>query len=177
MKNKRKPKMRRGRYTTRLLFFFVLILLGMTGLFRQESAPERFGPYAVERVIDGDTIVADVDGRSETIRLIGVDAPESVHPDRSRNTAEGKKAAEYVRSLLEDQRKIYIEYDASERDRYHRVLAYVYLQDGKTMLNEHLLKEGYAAVMTVQPNTRYADDFYKLQRKAREEKKGIWSSK
>lgn len=115
MKNKRKPKMRRGRYTTRLLFFFVLILLGMTGLFRQESAPERFGPYAVERVIDGDTIVADVDGRSETIRLIGVDAPESVHPDRSRNTAEGKKAAEYVRSLLEDKRKIYIEYDVSER--------------------------------------------------------------
>ncbi len=45
------------------------------------------------------------------------------------------------------------------------------------MLNEHLLKEGYAAVMTVQPNSRYADDFYKLQRKAREEKKGIWSSK
>ena len=67
-----------------------------------------------------------------------------------------------------------MEYDVSVTDRYDRVLAYVYLEDGKTMLNELLLEEGHAAVMTVQPNSRYADNFYELQRTAREKKKGIW---
>ena len=163
----------RGKQKAKLLFFIGMILLALSVLFRQEAAPDRFGPYPVERIVDGDTIIAAIDGKPEKIRLIGVDAPESVHPDQSRNTEEGKEASEYVRSLLEN-RKVYLEYDVSVTDRYDRVLAYVYLEDGKTMPNELLLEEGHAAVMTVQPNSRYADNFYELQRTAREKKKGIW---
>ena len=159
------------------MFFVGIIVLVIVGLFWKEADPDpdRFGPYPVEWIVDGDTFIATIDGKSEKIRLIGVDAPESVHPEQSRNTEEGKIASEYLGGILADQdQEIYLEYDVSRRDQYNRVLAYVYLQDEKTMVNELLLEEGYAAVMTVQPNSRYTDDFYELQRTAREEKKGIW---
>ena len=165
----------RDRRKVSLLFFVSIIVLVIIGLFRKETAPDCFGPYPVERVVDGDTFIVSIDGKSEKIRLIGVDAPESVHPDQRRNTAEGEEVSEYVRSLLENKR-VYLEYDVSLTDQYNRVLAYVYLEGGKTMLNELLLEKGYATVMTVQPNSRYADNFYEIQRKAREEKKGIWGN-
>lgn len=158
-----------------LLLFVSIIILVIVGLFREEEAPNVFGPYLVERVVDGDTFIAIIDGKSEKIRLLGVDAPESVHPDQRRNTEAGKEVSEYVKNLLKNKR-IYLEYDVSIVDQYDRVLAYVYLEDGKTMLNEFLLEEGYAAVMTVQPNNRYTDHFYELQKKAQEEKKGIWEN-
>jgi len=175
MKRKSQKKMWRDRRKTSLLLFVSIIVLVIVELFRKEAAPDRFGPYPVERVVDGDTFIASIDGKSEKIRLIGVDAPESVHPDQRRNTAEGEEVSKYIRSLLENKR-VYLEYDVSITDQYDRVLAYVYLEDGNTMLNELLLEEGYAAVMTVQPNSRYADHFYEVQRKAREEKKGIWEN-
>lgn len=165
----------RDRRKVSLLFFVSIIVLVIIGLFRKETAPDCLGPYPVERVVDGDTFIVSIDGKPEKIRLIGVDTPESVHPDQRRNTADGEEVSEYVRGVLENKR-VYLEYDISLTDQYNRVLAYVYLEDRKTMLNELLLEEGYAVVMTVQPNSRYADNFYEIQRKAREEKKGIWGN-
>lgn len=177
MKRKNRKKMWRDRRKagSGLLLFVSIIVLVIVGLFRKEADLDRFGPYPVERIVDGDTFIATIDGKSEKIRLIGVDAPESVHPDQRRNTEEGKEVSKYVKNLLEN-RGVYLEYDVSMEDQYDRVLAYVYLEDGKTMLNELLLEEGYAAVMTVQPNSRYADHFYELQKKSQEEKKGIWGN-
>lgn len=177
MKRKNRKKMWRDRRKagSGLLLLVSIIILVIVGLFREEADPDRFGPYSVERIVDGDTFIAIIDGKSEKIRLLGVDAPESVHPDQRRNTEKGEEVSEYVRSLLKNKR-VYLEYDVSMADQYDRVLAYVYLEDGKTMLNELLLEEGYAAVMTVQPNNRYTDHFYELQKKAQEEKKGIWEN-
>jgi micrococcal nuclease len=126
----------------------------------------------VTRVVDGDTIVIQIDGIEEKVRLIGVDTPESVHPDESRNVEYGKIASDYTEQMLLN-REVEIELDVGERDRYGRILAYVYL-DGK-MFNELLLAEGHAKVSTVPPNVKYADRFVAIQNQARESKKGVWA--
>ena len=131
-----------------------------------------YGAYKVLRIVDGDTFVADIDGTQTKIRLIGVDTPESVHPDSSRNSDEGKTASEYTKSLLEN-KNVYLEYDVSRNDKYGRTLAYVYL-DENTMLQDLLLQNGYAQIMTIQPNSKYADKFYAEQQIARENAKGFW---
>lgn len=126
----------------------------------------------VVRVVDGDTIIVDIDGAEERIRMIGIDTPESVHPDESKNIEYGKIASDFTKEQLEN-KSVTLEYDVQERDKYGRILAYVYL-DGK-MYNKTLLEEGHAKVSTYPPNVKYVDEFTALQEQAREDKKGIWA--
>ena len=128
--------------------------------------------YKVTRVVDGDTIKINFNGIEESLRLIGIDTPESVHPDASRNVMEGHIASNYTKTLLEG-KNIELEFDAQERDKYGRLLAYVYING--TMVNKLLLKEGYAQVSTYPPNVKYVDEFNQIQRIARENNKGLWS--
>lgn len=128
--------------------------------------------YKVLKVVDGDTIVIDFDGVEEKVRLIGVDTPESVHPDDSKNLKEGVIASRYTKAMLED-KEVSLEFDVEERDQYGRLLAYVYI-DG-VMYNKTLLKEGYAKIATFPPNVSYVNDFKLLQKEARENKKGLWA--
>lgn len=125
----------------------------------------------VSRVVDGDTFEIMNKGVKEKVRLIGVDTPESVKPG-SPVEPFGIEASNFTKKLIEG-KMVRLEFDVQERDKYGRLLAYVYLEDG-TLLNAKLLEEGLATVMTVPPNVRMADNFIKIQRKAREEKKGIW---
>lgn len=127
--------------------------------------------YEVVRIVDGDTIIVKMGSKNERVRLIGVNTPESVKP----NTAVekyGKEASKFTKKLLEKQ-KVRLEFDVQQRDKYSRLLAYVYLTNGK-MVNKILLQEGYAQVMTVPPNVKYQKEFVKLQKNARKEKKGLW---
>ena len=133
---------------------------------------EKNGKYEVLRVIDGDTIQISYNGIKEKLRLIGIDTPESVHPDESRNVEFGKTASDYTKSKLEG-KEVSLEFDVQERDKYGRLLAYVYL-DG-IMFNKTLLKEGYAKLSTYPPNVKYVEEFTKIQEKARENKVGIWN--
>ena len=112
--------------------------------------------YTVVRTVDGDTLEIDLDGTAEKVRLIGIDTPESVHPDASKNTEAGKSAAEYVKRMLEG-REIELELDVQERDQYGRILAYVYLEG--IMVNKTLLREGYAEISTFPPNVKHVEDF------------------
>lgn len=128
--------------------------------------------YKVTRVVDGDTIKVNFNGKEESLRLIGIDTPESVHPDASRNVLEGRIASDYTKTLLEG-KDIELEFDAEERDKYGRLLAYVYING--IMVNKLLLKEGYAQVSTYPPNVKYVDEFNQIQRIARENNKGLWS--
>lgn len=130
-----------------------------------------FGKYKVTRVVDGDTIKVDFNGKEESLRLIGVDTPESVHPDASKNVPDGKTASDFTKSRLEG-KEIAIEFDVQERDQYGRLLGYVW-HNGE-MFNKTLLKEGYAKVATYPPNVKYVNDFTKLQEQARNSKKGFW---
>lgn len=128
--------------------------------------------YEVVRVSDGDTIVIDCNGEEVTVRLIGVDTPESVHPDEGQNTSEGEIAAEYTKNLLEG-KSVTLKFDEDYYDRYDRVLAYVYL-DGE-MINALLLEQGYARVEIYEPNDEYEIWFEGLEAAARLKKVGFWS--
>ena len=101
--------------------------------------PVLYGAYDVVRVVDGDTLIVSVDGSECRIRMIGIDTPESVHPDASRNTEQGKAAAAYTTELLTG-KQVYLEYDTDRTDDYGRTLAYVWL-DG-CMVEDLLLESG-----------------------------------
>ena len=138
---------------------------------------ELYGPYKVIKVVDGDTITIKMDGADTKVRMIGIDTPESVAPETSgkSNSDEGKQASDYLKKLI-DQKNIYLEFDIGRTDQYGRILAYVYLSDKTSMVQEIMLSEGYAVVMTYQPNVKYADRFLEQQRQARQEEKGFWGS-
>ena len=127
--------------------------------------------YKVVRVVDGDTIKVNFKGKEESLRLIGIDTPESVHPDANKNGEEGKIASNYTKSMLEG-KDVVLEFDVQERDMYGRLLAYVWL--GNTMFNKTLLQEGYAQISTYPPNVKYVSDFVALERIARKSNKGLW---
>lgn len=115
--------------------------------------------YEVTRVVDGDTIVVNYNGVEETVRLIGVDTPESVHPDKSKNTEAGFAASEFTTVYLSGQ-QVELEFDVQQRDQYGRLLAYVY-KDGE-MFNKKLLMTGYAEIATYPPNVKYVDEFTQI---------------
>jgi len=133
--------------------------------------PQKTGLIKVIRIVDGDTIVVNIDSKDEKVRLIGVDTPETVKPDTPVQKY-GKEASAFTKKMLIG-KKVKLEFDVQHRDKYARFLAYVYLDDGR-MFNKILIEEGYAQVMTVPPNIKYQQDFIRLQRKAKENKKGLW---
>jgi micrococcal nuclease len=134
-------------------------------------------------VIDGDTIELE---NTERVRLIGIDTPEAWFSSKLERDARrtkrdyktiiqmGEAATEFTRRLAEGKR-VKLEFDVEKQDRYGRLLAYVYLPDGK-MLNAELLAEGYAQVYTFPPNVKYVDVFSALQKEARENKRGFWAT-
>ena len=132
------------------------------------------GPYDVVRVVDGDTAILNINGEEKRCRFIGIDTPESVHPDAQRNIEEGKAASDYTKELLSGQ-QVYLEYDLAPQDQYGRELVYLYLKDGQ-MIQEILLKNGLAVTMTIQPNSKYASYFAAIQAEAREAGTGFWAA-
>jgi micrococcal nuclease len=124
----------------------------------------------VVRVVDGDTIHVQLADRVEKVRYIGVDSPEIHHPVKGEEPG-GRAAASVNRGLVEG-RRVRLELDVRTRDRWGRLLAYVWV--GDTMINAELIRLGYAQVMTVPPNVRYQDLFVKLGREAREAGRGLW---
>jgi micrococcal nuclease len=123
--------------------------------------------------VDGDTFWVAIEKQAPIkIRLIGIDAPESRKSGKKEVDYFGKEASVYLEKLLTG-RRLRLEYDVTKNDRYKRTLAYVFMEDG-TFLNAHLVENGYAMVMTVPPNVKYADLFVKLQNKARIQKRGLW---
>ncbi len=125
----------------------------------------------VQRVVDGDTVVLST---KERVRYIGIDTPELHHP-RKPVEAYGREAKEFNRRLVEG-KKVRLEFDLERYDKYHRLLAYVFLENG-TFVNAELLRQGYAQLLTIPPNVKYADLFVKFQKEAREAKRGLWGKR
>jgi endonuclease YncB( thermonuclease family) len=134
--------------------------------------PEDAVRARVQRVSDGDTFVATVKGRRERVRVIGVDTPESVDPNRP-DEPYGQEASDFAKHYL-DGETVRLAGDAEPRDRYGRMLAYVWLEDG-TFWNALLVAEGYAQQLTIPPNVAYADLFRRLAREARQHDRGLWA--
>lgn len=141
-----------------------------------------YNDISVTRVIDGDTLQIET---GERVRLIGIDTPEVHESDKlyrdSQRTrqdvntikAMGQRAWRFTRDLVEGKR-VRLEFDAQRYDKYDRLLAYVYLKDGR-FVNAEIVKEGYASLMSIPPNVKYEDLFLKLSQEARNQKRGLWS--
>ncbi|MEM9074380.1 MAG: thermonuclease family protein [Myxococcota bacterium] len=132
---------------------------------------ERF-EARVTRITDGDTIVVELDGRQERVRYIGIDTPETSNSPRGPEPF-AEEATRANREWVEDQ-VVQLELDTETRDRFGRLLAYVFLSDG-TFVNARLLEEGYARTLTIPPNVRYADEFRTLESDARTNARGLWA--
>jgi len=125
---------------------------------------------AVVRIVDGDTIHVRVGDRVEKVRYIGINTPEVHHPRKGEEPG-GRDAMAVNRALVAG-RQVRLETDVQARDRYGRLLAYVWI--GDTMVNAELVRRGYAQVMTIPPNVRHQALFLKLQREARDGGHGLW---
>ena len=126
----------------------------------------------VERVIDGDTIELTT---GEKVRYIGIDTPETKHPTKTVGCY-GKQASKKNAELVLG-KKVILETDVSQTDRYGRLLRYVYIVDGHetVFVNEYLVREGYASSVSYPPDIKYQELFSTAQSQAREQKKGLWS--
>ncbi len=172
-------------------FLFLLLSLVFTlGLVHSTTAFARprvhdHAKGRVIRIVDGDTLSIEYNGRKENIRLIGIDTPESRINRKARKAAArsgddigtitrmGKEAARFVKTLAKPGDPVLIEFDRQPRDKYGRLLGYVYLAD-KRMLNEEIVKAGYASLLTYPPNAKYQDRFLRAYREARQNNRGLW---
>jgi micrococcal nuclease len=121
----------------------------------------------VKRVIDGDTLLL---ANGERVRLIGVDTPETKHPQKPVQRF-GKEAYLFTKRMVEG-KEVRLEFDWQKRDKYGRLLAYVYLSDG-IFLNAEIIKQGYGFAYTRFP-FKYLEEFRQYEREARENKRGLW---
>ncbi len=140
----------------------------------QRSADDRAAVEAVvEKVVDGDTLDVKPGAGGETmrIRLIGIDAPESVNPDDSKNTEAGREASAWLKGSLPKGTSVWLVKDVSDTDRYGRYLRYVWVSDpnaanadpAKDMLNALIVANGYAVAKDFPPDTAYSQLFHSLE--------------
>jgi len=129
--------------------------------------------YSVVRVIDGDTFVVNIDGKKETVRLIGVNSPE-VNDPRKPVECFGIEASNKAKEILTG-KKVRLEADPTQgdRDKYGRLLRYVFLEDG-TNFNQLMIEQGYAFEYTYHFPYRYQKEFKEAQKKAEAEGRGLW---
>ena len=142
--------------------------------------------YQVSDIVDGDTYKVLIQNEEFKVRLLGIDTPESSNNTKTRRDSQrdgqdvqeivalGKLATEFVHNYLNEGDSVRLELDVEHFDRYDRILAYIYLMDGR-MMNEILIREGYAYVMTYAPNIKYQEIFLEAFKDARENKRGLWA--
>lgn len=163
----------------RILFLSILIILLLSTSSNTQDA------VRVKRVVDGDTLTINYKEKEENVRLIGIDAPESRPNKKAKDDAQrsgedlktiiamGKESTNYVKTLVKPGDMVKMEFDVQRRDKYGRLLAYVYLSNGE-MLNEEIVKAGYANLMTIPPDVKYQERFLKAYKEAREHGRGLW---
>lgn len=166
-----------------LVFPLILILTALNiacDSQAQDKPPDNV--YKIIRVVDGDTIILD---NKERVRLIGVDTlekypsaklnrdAERTHTDKELIKAMGRKASDFTKNLSEG-KIVRLEYDQTKRDIYGRLLAYVYLPDGR-LLNEEIILQGYGFAYLKYPfKPELMSRFREAETKARDEKRGLW---
>lgn len=178
--NKRKQK-QLIRALTSLIFLLLLFGLQQLGIVNVpiENIAENIeqntpGTYAVASFEDGDTITVNMEGKVERVRFIGVDTPETKDP-RKPVQCFGKAASSFTKNLIGNQRvRLAADPTNSNRDRYSRLLRYIYLPDG-TLVNKKIIEEGYGFALTAFPFTKL-EEFRQAQVDARENNRGLWSA-
>lgn len=173
--------MPRRRIHKRTVSLVISLIIAVAGLYASRHPQQTAqmvsnipaGSYKVTEFVDGDTIAVDMNGKSEKIRLIGVDTPET-HDPRKSVECFGLAAAAYTKQLIGD-RPVRLEADSlsTNRDRYDRLLRYVYTSDNK-LVEAEIIKNGYGFAYTSFPFTKL-DEFREYEKQAREQNKGLWS--
>ena len=141
---------------------------------RQAAEQSQPGLYSIDHFVDGDTIAVQMNDRTETIRMIGIDTPET-HKPNAPVQCYGPAAAAYTKHLIgANQVRLSSDPKSTNRDRYNRLLRYVYLPDGK-MVETELIKNGYGFAYTSFPFTK-SDEFVNAQQQAKSDGKGLWGN-
>jgi len=150
-------------------------LAGKPRAAQQPSAPAIPSPAQIQTATVAHVIAADTLSLSsgEAVRLIGVDTPDTGHAKEPLHPP-GKEALAFAVQLVEG-KKVRLEFDQQRKDKYKRLLAYVYV--GDMMLNAELVRQGYAQVVTLPPNVKYQQLLLQLQREAQEAKRGLWGER
>ena len=170
--------MQRRRVTNRFwvsaasIVAMIVLANGCGGLTQRGAATGPANVRAVVRVVDGDTIIVSP---NERIRLIGIDAPESVAPNRPVDCM-GREASQFLKQCLPTGTEVRLEGDVEAEDRYGRTLAYVWVASTGVFVNAELVRRGFAQPLTIPPNIAYADEFVDLAREARQANRGLWAS-
>jgi micrococcal nuclease len=164
--------MRRFYYTKIVSIIFLITFI--TSPLYAFSGPS----YVVTSVQDGDTVSIKVESfagfplKIERVRLIGIDAPELGQEPW------GRKAKRHLKKLISESGWVVnVEFDVEQRDKYGRLLGYLWSKHSGTLINERMLEDGYAVLYTFPPNVRYADRFIEAQNRAQSKGLGIWGKK
>lgn len=184
MKNqaKRGVAMRRARLSSRKMLAIVVsiaVVFAVSVAQRHEGAEQRSADdqaaveAVVEKIVDGDTLDVKPAAGGETmrIRLIGIDAPESVNPDDSKNTEAGREASAWLKDSLPKGTRVWLVKDVSDTDKYGRYLRYVWISDpssadadpAKDMLNALIVANGHAVAKDFPPDMAYSQLFHLLE--------------
>lgn len=158
----------------RLLLLAVAVAVAVSGC--TDDGPARpAGTARVERIIDGDTIDVHVAGREERVRLLGIDTPETRVEDGPPECF-GPEASAFTATLLPLGTAVRLERDVVGRDDFGRLLAYVYRSDDGLLVNEELVRRGYALVLRIEPNGLLHDRFVRAAREAERADLGLWAA-
>lgn len=182
--------MRESKYKIPLIFL-ILIAIGLAIVFKPYDNPietaGQFQSALVTKVVDGDTIYADVGDYNEKIRFVGLNTPEINLEDGS-DEYFGREAFDYSKKLLTN-KKIYLEQDLSDRDKYQRMLRIVWFREPDDInnisfeefrdntINAKLVKEGYAIAHVYPPDDKYGDWLAELEKEAKDNKLGMWADR
>ena len=152
------------------------LLIGLASC-SNSSPPPNGQPDLVKiaDVIDGDTVDIDINGRTERVRLIGVNTPETKHPTKPIECF-GPEASAYLTQLLPKGTAVRIERDVEARDRYGRMLLYLYLGSNDLFINLDLVARGYGTPMSIEPNTFHRNDFVRAAAQAEAADVGLWKA-
>ncbi len=149
--------------------------LGACGRAGTTAAPRPPGSGTVVRVVDGDTVRIQLAGQQddESVRLIGIDTPETHGPGGLRECF-GQEATVRLRQLLPEETEVRVVRDAEARDRFGRLLAYVYRSQDNRFVNLTMAKEGFAVPLTIPPNVAHSQEFVAASAEARDHSLGLW---
>lgn len=142
---------------------------------RGSATPRPEGSAVVVKVVDGDTLDLDLSGSTVRVRLLGIDTPETVDENRPVQCF-GHEASSYLAQLLPRGSTVRLERDVEARDRYGRLLAYLYRVDDGLFVNAAMIEGGYASTLSIAPNTMRARDFEVLRVQAQRDKRGLWGA-
>lgn len=146
-----------------VIILAIYFLMELFGEEKEAVTAENRVEVEFVRVVDGDTIIVNYENEKTRVRLIGINSPESVHEDESKNTQEGRDASAFLKEYMADVETVWLEFDTEQQDQYERTLAYVWMNGdgtdvGEDMLNGIIVKNGYAEARSYEPNVKYQDE-------------------